>query len=165
MPEVVVYVNGIKHTNTIISRQNNSQKITYTLFGLPDTDGAGYRISTGSGYDGYMSTTDYLVNSERTGVNFDMVKAKTVTVSLSFPNDNPSKNLSYYVRVTDKNRDEVAKYDFNNSGVASGIVVFEGCRVEVVSRNGDFTSSTYDVKEQFMNNAFAKNIDITCNLK
>ena len=162
MPEIVVYVNGIKHTNTVLTKQDNAQKITYTIYGLPETEGVGYNITTGSGYDGYISTTNYLVNSERTGVNFDMLKAKTVDVTLSFLGGGVSSDMSYYVKVSDKNRNEVARYDFNNSGEASGIVVFEGCRIEVVSRRDEFTSSIEVVSKQFMDNNFAKNITVEC---
>ena len=162
-PEVFIYVNGVKHTNTVIATQDNSKKITYTVSGLPDTDGVGYVISTGYGYDGYMSTTtNYRVNAERSGVDFDMVQAKTTSVTLEFAQHDPARNVSYYIIVSDARGNEVKRYDFNNRGKANGVVVFEGCKIEVVSRGGDFSSDFGRVSQSFMDNPFAKNINIDC---
>lgn len=161
MPEVSIFVNGSKYTNSVISKSNNSEKVTYTIYGLPYVEGNGYVITAGSGLDGYISTNEYLINSERTSVNFDMYKSKDIDVSLNFAGGTkPQENLRYTIRVVDQTGKEISRNVYNNRGESSGIIVFEGCRVIVESNL--FTTEHELITSEFMNNNWARSVSINC---
>ncbi|MEG1805675.1 MAG: carboxypeptidase-like regulatory domain-containing protein [Clostridia bacterium] len=162
MPEISIFVNGMKYTNSVISKSNNLEKVTYTISGLPYVEGNGYVITAGSGLDGYISTQEYLINSERTSINFDMYKSKAIDVDLSFQNGSrPQGTLRYIIKVIDKNGKEISKDMYTSqNGQSFGIIVFEGCRVVVESEQ--FTTEHETITTEFMNNKWALSVSIPC---
>lgn len=164
LPSVFIYVNGIKYTQSLVTSTANAKKATYILYGLTDkANSEGYVIWAGSGMERYKSTNQYVINSDRTGVNFDMIRCANVTISLKFPYDaDISGAFSYYVRVIDENGDEVDRWKASNTKTPGNTIdVWAGCKVVVEAIGGTFTTEREVISQTLIDTNLTE-IEINC---
>ncbi len=161
LPSVPVFVNGMRYTNTVLSTSNGITKMVYKIEGLPRNSEKEVLVTCGEGRVGFVGSNAYVVSGEKTGANFDMLPCKEIDVELNFSGDDkPTETFQYYVKVVDKDGQQIYYENFTNRGTAYGVLVAEGSKIIVESRDGKFSAERETVTASFMNNIRAKSISI-----